>query len=412
MNNMDSIKEMLEAAVASGQMAGAATIVWRQGNLMQAACAGWRDIEAKLPVQSDTIFRIASLSKPITAALAMLLVEEGRFGLNDPITRWAPEFSHMRVLRDPDGPLDETVPANRPLTFDHLLTHRSGLTYGEFHRGPIATAYAEKLGGSIDTPVAPDDWIAALASLPLIDQPGEVFHYGHSTDLLGLLISRMEGIPLGEVFDQRVFLPLGMKDTGFIVPKDKWHRRAALYGFKDEGTLTRRECLPGGHALQERPEDMQFESGGQGLWSTADDFLAFARIFVEGGMSNGTRLLSRQSLALMTSNQLTKEQRARSTMFGRRIFASGHGYGMGVAVVLEPEMADPLRCRGGIGTVGWPGAYGGWWQADPNDKSVLIFLAHNVLELQQLAKGIGLGIWDAISRFQSLGVNRKWSPNE
>jgi CubicO group peptidase (beta-lactamase class C family) len=124
---------------------------------------------------------------------------------------------------------------------------------------------------------------------------------------------------------------------------------------------------------------------------------------VEGGMSNGRRLLSRQSLALMTSNQLTKEQRARSTMFGRRIFASGHGYGMGVAVVLEPEMADPLRCRGGIGTVGWPGAYGGWWQADPNDKSVLIFLAHNLVELQQLAKGIGLGVWDAILRFQSLG---------
>lgn len=172
MNDLDSIKEMLEAAVASGQMAGAATIAWRDGKLMQAACAGWRDIEAKLPVQSDTIFRIASLSKPVTSALALLLHEEGRFGLNDPITRWAPEFSDMRVLRDPEGPLDETVPANRPLTFDDLLTHRSGLTYGEFHRGPISSAYAEKLGGSMDTPMAPDDWIAALASLPLIDQPG------------------------------------------------------------------------------------------------------------------------------------------------------------------------------------------------------------------------------------------------
>src|SRR5262244_1744428 len=115
MNNMDSSKVMLEAAVASGARAGAATIVWRQGRRMPAACAGWGDSEAKLRVQSDTIFRIASLSKPITAALAMLLVEEGRFGLNDPITGWAPEFSHMRVLRDPDGPLDETVPANRPL---------------------------------------------------------------------------------------------------------------------------------------------------------------------------------------------------------------------------------------------------------------------------------------------------------
>lgn len=406
MNKMDSIKEMLEAAVASGQMAGAATIVWQDGKLMQAACAGWRDIEAKLPVQSDTIFRIASLSKPITSALAMLLLEEGRFGLNDPITNWVPEFTDMRVLRDANGPLDETVPATRALTFHDLLIHCSGLTYGELHRGPISAAYAEKLGGSMDTPVAPDDWIAALASLPLIDQPGEAFHYGHSTDLLGLLLARMEGAPLGEVLEQRIFRPLGMKDTGFIVSKDKWHRRAAPYGFDDEGRLTRRECVPGGHALPERPEDMKFESGGQGLWSTADDFLAFAQIFVEGGMSNGTRLLSPSSVTLMTSNQLTKEQRAKSMMFGSRIFASGHGYGMGVAVVLEPEMADPLRCGGGIGTVGWPGAYGGWWQADPNDKSVLIFLAHSMAELHQLAQGIGLGIWDAILRFQSLGSGR------
>ena len=408
MNETESIKEVLETSVAAGQMAGAATIVWRDNKLSE-ACAGWRDIEAMLPVQCDTIFRIASLSKPIISALAMLLHEERRFALSDPITNWAPEFTHMRVLRDPDGPLGETVPANRPITFDDLLTHRSGITYGDFHRGPIATACLEKLGGSIDSSVAPDDWIAALASLPLIDQPGEAFHYGHSTDLLGLLIARMEGAPLGEVLDRRIFRPLGMKDTGFIVPKDKWHRRAALYGFEDDGTLTRRQCVPGGAALPERPENMQFESGGQGLWSTAYDFLTFARIFAEGGMSNGTRLLSPETVALMTSNQLTQEQRAKAKMFGRQIFASGHGYGIGVAVVLEPEMADPIRCGGGIGAVGWPGAYGGWWQADPNDKSVLIFLAHNLVELRQMAKGIGLGIWDAILRFQALASDRSHS---
>ena len=135
---------------------------------------------------------------------------------------------------------------------------------------------------------------------------------------------------------------------------------------------------------------MPFESGGQGLWSTVDDYLAFARIFLGGGEVDGVPLLRPETCAMMTANQLTSDQRRTARMFGMPPFAAGHGYGMGVAVVMEPDKADPLRCRGGVGTVGWPGAYGGWWQADPNDNSVLIFLAHNMLELQQMASGIGL----------------------
>jgi CubicO group peptidase (beta-lactamase class C family) len=403
---LDPILEVLDSVVASGQLAGAATMVWRGGRVVQTAHTGWRDIEAKLPVERDTIFRIASLTKPITSAVALMLHEEGRLGPNDPITRWAPEFTNMRVLHSPNGPLDAASPAERPITFTDLLTHRSGITYGDFHRGPIASAYTDALGGDIDTSVAPDEWIAGLAALPLIDQPGAAFHYGHSTDLLGLLVSRIEGAPPGEVFARRVFAPLGMKDTGFIVPREKWHRRSALYGFDDEVLLEKRPCVPGGHTVPERPENMQFVSGGQGLWSTLDDYLAFSRIFIERGSVGGVRLLRPETVALMISNHLTAEQRASSTMLGRPIFASGHGYGMGVAVVMEPEKADPLRCGGGIGSVGWPGAYGGWWQADPNDRSILIFLAHNMVELHQLAKGVGLGVWGAIARFQSLGSAR------
>jgi CubicO group peptidase (beta-lactamase class C family) len=193
-----------------------------------------------------------------------------------------------------------------------------------------------------------------------------------------------------------------MHDTGFSVPLEKRWRRARLCGFDSEDRLTTLTSTPGGHAMEERPDDMTFESGGQGLWSTLDDYLAFARALL-----GEIELLRPETRALMTSNQLTTGQRATARMFGRPIFASGHGYGMGVAVVLEPEHADPLRCRGGIGTIGWPGAYGGWWQADPTDRSILIFLAHNMLELQQMARGVGLGAWSAISALHALWEQRR-----
>ncbi len=146
-----------------------------------------------------------------------------------------------------------------------------------------------------------------------------------------------------------------------------------------------------------------FESGGQGLWSTVDDYLAFARMLL-GGDSGVPSLLRPETLAMMTSNRLTPEQRTSARLLGRPIFSTGHGYGMGVAVVMDPETADPLRCRGGLGTIGWPGAYGGWWQADPTNRSVLVFLSHNMVDLHQMARGIGLDVWDAIGRFHAIGT--------
>ncbi len=398
----DPIGAAVQGYVDAGALAGAATLVWRRGRVVQTSSLGRRDLVTGLPVERDTIFRIASMTKPVTTVAALMLLEEGRFALDDPIRGYAPELAEMRVLRDPDGPLDETAPAVRPVTFDDLLTHRSGLTYGDFHRGPIAAAYSGALGGHVDNPLTPDEWIERLATLPLIDQPGAGFHYGHSTDLLGFLIARIEDAPLGAVLARRIFAPLGMNDTGFVVPVDKRVRRAGLCGFNDEGHLTALAATPGGHARAERPDDMAFESGGQGLWSTLDDYLAFARLFVAGGAVDGVRLLRPETLTRMASNQLTPHQRAASRMFGRPLFAVGHGYGMGVAVVTEPEQADPLRCGGGVGAVGWPGAWGGWWQADPGDESVLIFLAHNMVELHQMASGIGLGVWGAILKFHEL----------
>src|SRR5829696_3233592 len=221
MSTEDPTASALGSFVDAGALAGAATLIWRDGKVVQHAAVGWRDVEAGLPIERDTLFRIASMTKPITSTAVLMLLDEGRFALEDPITRWAPEFLQMRVLSSHNGPLDQTYPAERPITFRDLLTHRSGLTYGAFHTGPISTAYEDALGGEVDSHVAPDDWIARLAALPLIDQPGVGFHYGHSTDLLGLLIARIEDAPLGDILKRRIFDPLGMKDTGFNVPQEK-----------------------------------------------------------------------------------------------------------------------------------------------------------------------------------------------
>ena len=389
----DAIRKMVD----DGSLAGAATLVWQDGKVIQAAEVGWRDIASKLPMERNTLFRIASMTKPITSTVALMLFDEGRFALNDPITRWAPEFSQMRVLRSPTGMLDQTDPAERLITFEDLLTHRSGLTYGDWHPGPIAQAYKDALGGDIDSEVLPDDWIARLSGLPLIDQPGTAFHYGHSTDLLGLLIARIEDAPLSDVLKRRIFAPLGMNDTGFTVPLEKQQRRAAAYGFDDAGRLCVRLTGPGDSFLPERPEGMAYVSGGQGLWSTVDDYLTFARMFLNAGTVNDVRLLQPETFTRMVTNCLNEDQRVKA----RWILDAGHGFGLGVAMVLDPLKAGPRPCGGGVGAVGWPGAFGGWWRADPNNNTVLIFLAHNMLELEQLSNGIGLGVYDAITQFQA-----------
>jgi CubicO group peptidase (beta-lactamase class C family) len=399
---VDTVEAMLDRIVGAGQLAGAATLTWRDGRVVQSAAVGWRDIAAGLPMKRDTLFRLASLSKPITSVVALILLEEGRFALDEPITRWAPEFANMQVLRAADGPLDLTDPAARPITFEDLLTHRAGLTYGDFHTSPLARAYADTLGGAIDSEVSPDDWVAGLAALPLINQPGAGFHYGHATDLLGLLIARMEDTPLSDVMRRRLFDPLGMTDTSFTVPVGRRHRRAKMYGFDDSGQLAERPIGPGAAFMAERSDGMTFQSGGQGLWSTVDDFLTFARLFIGAGTVDGVGVLKPETMALMSTNRLSESQRSAARILGMRIF-TGHGFGLGVAVVLDPEKAALLQCKGAIGTVGWPGAFGGWWQADPVEQSIMVFLAHNALELAQLAKGIGLGVYSAISEYHATG---------
>ncbi len=401
-SRVEEIPTAINAIVDAGGLAGATTLVWRDGQVVQSAAVGWRDIEARLPIERDTLFRIASMTKPITSVAALMLLDEGRFALNDPIARWAPEFSEMRVLQSPTAGLAQTVAAERPITFEDLLTHRAGFTYGPFWRGPIASAYDEALGGDIDSDVSPGDWIARLAALPLIDQPGATLHYGHSTDLLGLLIARIEDRPLGDVLERRIFRPLGMSDTGFVIARDKRNRRCASHGFDAAGRLTKLVAGPGGSFMAERPDDMMFVGGGAGLWSTVNDYVTFARMFLGNGAVDDVRLLQPETFEMMTTNQLTGSQRTSAEMAGLPLFADGHGFGMGVAVVMEPERAEVLVCGGNVGSVGWPGAFGGWWRADRRDNSVLIFLSHNMITRDQFARGIGFRVYDAITQFARL----------
>lgn len=395
---------ILDASVAAGAMAGAVALAWRDGELKTAVVAGWRDLEARVPMTRDAIFRIASLTKPITSVAAFMLHEAGRFALDEPIAEtWAPEFARMRVMRFADGPLDDAVAAERPITFGDLMTHRSGLTAGGFHSGPLRRAYRETLGPDIDSDLTPDAWIAGLATLPLIDQPGAGFHYGFSTELLGLLIARMEGEPLETVLKRRIFDPLGMADTSFLPSPEKQARAAVMYGFDDAGRLERRDCHPPEEPafLARRPPQASFVSAGAGLWSTAPDYLRFARLFAEDGAVDGVRLLAPGAVARMTANRLSPEQIAAATMVLGLPAFSGQGFGLGMAVVLDPHKAAATVCRGGVGTVGWPGAYGGWWQADPTNGSTLVFLAHNALDFDKMANGVGLGVYGAITRFHA-----------
>jgi CubicO group peptidase (beta-lactamase class C family) len=356
-------------------------------------------------VTAETLFRVASLSKPVTTVAALRMMDAGLFQLDDAITRFAPEFEAPKVLKSPSATLSEVEASQRPITFRDLLTQRAGLSYRDFLTGELAAAYAG-LGGQIDNPLHPDEWVARLASLPLVTQPGASFCYGHATDLLGVLLSRIDRAPLSEVLRHRVFQPLGMNDTTFSPTPSQRERCVALYGFDTSGNPCVVASLPSGDTLAVRPAAMTFESGGQGLWSTLNDYSAFLRVLAPGS-GGGRELLTPETRSLMTSNALSATQRAEARLLGRKLFARGHGYGLGVAVVIEPAHADPLLCRGNAGTVGWPGAFGGWWQVDPVRDHRMLFLTHNILGPGQLEQGIGLGIYGAIADFHAANCARE-----
>jgi len=362
--SLDENRSSIVDAVEAGLISGAVTLVCHRGNVLQINEIGQRDIEAKLPMRHDTIFRIASMTKPVTVAAAMALLEEGRLALSDPVTRWLPELADMRVLADPNGPLEVTVPARRPITVDDLMTHRSGLAYSFSVGGPIARAY-----GQVSLRQDQDRWLTEVAALPLVHQPGERLTYSHGTEVLGILLSRIEGKSLQTVLAERILDPLGMADTGFFISADKRNRAATMYRLDAQKGL--QHDVMGPIPVKEP----RFCQGGASLVSTADDYLKFARMLLEEGTLDGTRVLSPQSVTAMRTDQLTEDQKHHQ--FLGMPFWIGRGFGLNLSVVTDPARSTQLFGPGGVGTFSWPGAYGTWWQADPANDLILIYLIQN-----------------------------------
>jgi CubicO group peptidase (beta-lactamase class C family) len=363
---LQRLREPADTAVATGDVPGVVALDWQDGQVLDAHAAGFADLAARRPMERSTIFPIASMSKPVTVAAALRLLEQGKLRLDDPISRWAPEFARMRVLKRPDGPLDETRPAPRVITVEDLMTHRSGLTYGPIAQGPLAAALMESFGFGVHSSLEPDAWMEALARLPLACAPGERFEYGHSIDVLGFVVGRAAGKSFQKALREVLLEPLGMTDTGFWVPPASRARFAAAYMSPAAG-----DFVPSAPADYTSPAPPAFASGGQGLVSTADDYLAFARMLLRGGETERGRLLRPETVRLMTTNRLTQTQRAQPFM-GLPFFAN-RGFGLGVSVVTDAA-GHAVQGAGAAGAFGWPGAFGGWWQADPARNKVLIWL--------------------------------------
>jgi CubicO group peptidase (beta-lactamase class C family) len=371
-------------AVETGALPGVVTLVWRKGQVVQADAQGVLNLEAKTPMARDSIFRLASMSKPVTVATALTLVDQGRMRLDDPITRWAPEFAHMRVLKRADGPLDDTYPAPRAITIEDLMTHRSGITsYPFLAPGPLGVEVGRRIGFGIGSPLTPDQWLAAMAALPLAYAPGERFNYGFSIDVLGFIVGRAGGSTLRQVMLERVCGPLGMTDTDFWIPPAKRPRAAEVY-------LTAAPKIfvpqPIEGFVGEKPP--AYTSGGQGLVTKVDDYLTFARMLLGGGRVNGVRLLKPETVRLMTSDHLTPQQRAIPTVVADW---KTQGFGLGMSLITDAAAyAASGRGVGAAGSFGWPGAFGGWWQADPVNQVILIWLQQVLPSPPQPGKPITL----------------------
>ena len=392
------IAPALQAVIDAGDLSGFVTLIWRKGEEIQFNALGQRDVEAGAPMTRDTLFRIASMTKPVTTVAALMLLEEGKLKLDDPISKWAPEFANMQVLKSATGPVEDTYPSPREITVEDLMTHRAGLAYAFTSIGPIAHAHQKALGDVLTSDMGPDAWMKALASLPLSYPPGERFHYSHATDVLGFIVGRIEGKPFREVLMERILGPLKMVDTDFYFPPEKRSRAAKVYRLTDD--MSGLEEAP----FVWRDTPPSFCGGGGGLVSTLDDYLTFARMLLGDGEVDGVRLLKPETVALMRTDRLTDAQR--EIPFMGIPFWLGQGFGLGLSVITDPEQQAWMGA-GNAGAFGWPGAFGTWWQADPKSGMILIYLIQNSMPLgpeaaAQLATGQRMGARAALPVFQKM----------
>ncbi|MEU6256356.1 serine hydrolase domain-containing protein [Streptomyces sp. NPDC047043] len=342
---MSALYDTLQRHVDEGTVPGAVALVAR-GDDVEVVTVGSVDTDDTAPMARDSIFRIASITKPIAAAAVLMLVEEGVLELESPVEEWLPELSKPMVVRTPAGPVDDVVPAIRPITVEDLLSSRTGWGFpSDFSLPAVQSLFTvQKDGRALQDWPDRDTWLGLLAQVPMLYQPGEAWLYGTSSDLQGILIERASGRTLPDFLAERLFEPLGMKDTAFEVPQSKRHRFTSFYAPAPDGTLELADAPDG-----EWSSIPRFHSGGGGLASTADDWLSFARLLLDAGATPaGDRLLTATSVSRMTTNHLTAEQRESVTLF-----LEGQGWGYGGQVDVTPS--DPWNVPGRYGWVGGTG---------------------------------------------------------
>jgi CubicO group peptidase (beta-lactamase class C family) len=356
--------------VDDGRLPGWQVMVGRHGKVAHLSSYGLADKEAGRAVEPDTIFRIYSMTKPVTSVAAMMLWEQGAFELNDPISKWLPEFADMRVYTGGPAARPATVPATEPIRVWHLLTHTAGLTYG-FHRNHVTDEIYRNAGFEFGNPKGFNlaQCVEAWASLPLAFQPGSEWLYSVATDVLGRLVEVVSGAPLDRFFDEHIFTPLGMTDTGFHVPADQQDRLAALYAVTAEiRDPFRYDQL--GDVIRREP---QWFSGGGGLASTTRDYTRFTWMLLRGGELDGNRLLSPRTIRYMATNHLPGN--ADLQQFGRPLHAEtrmdGVGFGLGFAVVTDPA-AGKVVCS--EGEFNWGGLASTTFWIDPVEELSVVFM--------------------------------------
>jgi CubicO group peptidase (beta-lactamase class C family) len=358
---MSHLRELLKTYADDGTVPGAVALV-SSGGRLEVEAVGSADIRGDAPMARDSIFRIASITKPITAAATMLLVDEGRIALEDPIDEWLPELAAPSVVRNPDAPIDDVVPAERSITVFDLLTSRAGYGFpSEFSPPavqPLLAAVQEGMREPHSVP-PPDEWLASLAEIPMLHQPGEAWLYNTCSDILGVLVTRVSGLSFSELLAERLFRPLGMNDTGFSVPANKLGRLVSYYARDPSGELSLV-----GSPDRDWTKEPAFPSGAGGLLSTVDDWHAFGRLLLGGGIADGRQILSEESVRAMTTDHLTSAQRAASTLF-----LGGQGWGFGGSVDVEP--IDPWNV---LGRYGWVGGTGTAAHIVPSTGDITILL--------------------------------------
>lgn len=359
---MADLRDTLETHVSKGSVPGAVGLV-ACGDRVEVKAVGSVDVEGTAPMARESIFRIASITKPVVAAAVMMLVEDGWIALDDPVAQWLPELASPSVVRTPAAPVDDVVPAVRPITVFHLLSSRAGYGFPPDFSLPAVTPLFSELKQGPPQPQkvpAPDEWMAALSRIPLLHQPGEGWLYNISSDLQGVLIARVTGRPLPEFLAERLFEPLGMADTAFSVPAAKLDRFTGYYRTGPEGGL---ELVDAADGQWSSPP--AFPSGAGGLVSTVADWLAFGRMLLAEGTVGDRRLLTPESVRQMTANHLTPSERESAGLF-----LEGMGWGYGGAV--DVEAAQPWSVPG---RYGWVGGTGTTAHITPSTGAVTIMLS-------------------------------------